>query len=339
MEPIQLRTLIAEGNVALEVQFLIFSFIFGTCLGSFLQACAYRIPRGISIVHPGSSCPHCNNKLKWYQNLPVMGYLWQQGKCLFCLNKISPQYLIVEIIMGCFSALCFYCLNYELLSYLQLMGLATWLFILALIDQEHGILPDSLTVTMLLSYSLYLVLSKTEETGSVFNFNSIEPWALMMYSFFVPWIIYRGIHQLISLSLGSEKFSYDLKKPVLLYTIVLAFCILFLFYIKPILSTQAINSFISFLGIWFLLETVRFVVSKIAKQEALGRGDIKLISCLALMTGFIHISFAVMLMSFLATLVILIQKGFKRDAAIRLGPYIASSVIIVELFLDTVLPI
>lgn len=72
--------------------------IFGLIIGSFLNVCIYRIPRGESIVFPPSCCPFCGNRLKFYDMVPVLSYIFLKGRCRFCKNKISTLYPIVEIL-------------------------------------------------------------------------------------------------------------------------------------------------------------------------------------------------------------------------------------------------
>lgn len=77
---------------------LIFTLVVGACVGSFLNVVIYRLPEGRSIVTPPSSCPKCGNRLAWYDNVPVLGWLWLRGKCRSCQQPISIQYPIVEAI-------------------------------------------------------------------------------------------------------------------------------------------------------------------------------------------------------------------------------------------------
>jgi len=77
---------------------IIFLGILGACVGSFLNVVIYRMPRGKSIVHPGSSCPRCSKPIAWYDNIPVLSYLMLGGKCRYCRTPISPQYALVELV-------------------------------------------------------------------------------------------------------------------------------------------------------------------------------------------------------------------------------------------------
>jgi leader peptidase (prepilin peptidase) / N-methyltransferase len=82
------------------VVLLIFTFILGTIIGSFLNVVIYRAPRKMSISWPGSHCPNCNQPVRWYHNVPIFGWLWLRGKCRDCGTKISVQYPLVELAVG-----------------------------------------------------------------------------------------------------------------------------------------------------------------------------------------------------------------------------------------------
>ena len=86
--------------MAEHATYIVFLFAMGACVGSFLNVVVWRLPRGESIVRPPSHCPKCGKQLKWYDNLPVIGWLKLRGKCRFCGQPISPRYPIVEATTG-----------------------------------------------------------------------------------------------------------------------------------------------------------------------------------------------------------------------------------------------
>ncbi|MEN8754150.1 MAG: prepilin peptidase, partial [Desulfobacterales bacterium] len=74
--------------------------VFGLCVGSFLNVCIYRIPASKSIVYPGSMCPTCGTAIRYYDNIPLLGYLWLAGKCRQCRSPISIRYPLIELLTG-----------------------------------------------------------------------------------------------------------------------------------------------------------------------------------------------------------------------------------------------
>lgn len=82
------------------VMVLLFVFLIGICVGSFLNVVILRAFSNESIVFPGSKCPKCQKPLKWHHNIPILSFLTLKGKCAFCSEKISVQYPIVELITG-----------------------------------------------------------------------------------------------------------------------------------------------------------------------------------------------------------------------------------------------
>ncbi|HNS32738.1 MAG TPA: prepilin peptidase [bacterium] len=75
-------------------------FIFGLIFGSFANVVILRLPKGKSLVAPGSSCPTCGKSIRFYDNIPLVSYLLLRGKCRFCKKKISARYFLIELLSG-----------------------------------------------------------------------------------------------------------------------------------------------------------------------------------------------------------------------------------------------
>lgn len=123
----------------------LYIFLLGTLVGSFINVCIYRIPRKKSIVLPRSACPYCNNRIKPWDNIPLLSYILLGGKCRFCKKPISLRYPIVEFLTGSLFWLTIRTFG------LTPMAFSYWVFLSALmtiafIDIEHQIIPDVISL-------------------------------------------------------------------------------------------------------------------------------------------------------------------------------------------------
>ncbi|MDL2268555.1 prepilin peptidase [Desulfosarcina sp. OttesenSCG-928-A07] len=126
--------------------FCIAAFVLGACIGSFLNVCIYRIPAGLSIVHPGSRCPGCGEAIFWYDNIPLVSYLvLLRGKCRFCKMSVSIRYLFVELVTGFFAVACLYAFGLTFYSLVNFLFMAT-LIVVSFIDLDHLIIPDRISL-------------------------------------------------------------------------------------------------------------------------------------------------------------------------------------------------
>lgn len=161
---------------------LVFSALFGACVGSFLNVCIYRIPREESVVRPRSRCPSCLGSIPWYLNLPVASYFLLGGRCRACRSPISFRYPLVELV----TALLFVLISLQALpvSFLGLAQLASpllipvyWLFAAGLIlgsfvDIDHMIIPDRVSIGgmiagLILSFLVPAMHNTTTAAGSL----------------------------------------------------------------------------------------------------------------------------------------------------------------------------
>ncbi len=135
-------------------------FAFGLIFGSFLNVCIYRMPRGLSVVRPRSACPNCGKPIAAYDNVPVLSWLWLRGRCRHCHTRITPRYMIVELLTGLLFLACFaeFGLQAETIKWCIFSFL---LLGLIFTDAETHILPDLLTLTGLglgLAWSLVITV-------------------------------------------------------------------------------------------------------------------------------------------------------------------------------------
>jgi len=119
--------------------------IFGLCMGSFLNVCIYRIPKGISIINPPSSCPWCGSKIRPLDNIPILSYIILRGRCRSCGFQIPLVYPIVELLTSFVTVLIYmkFGINVDAMLYLIF---SYSLIVISFIDLKHKIIPDLLSI-------------------------------------------------------------------------------------------------------------------------------------------------------------------------------------------------
>src|SRR5438094_9984752 len=133
----------AEMNY--DLLFSTFAFVFGACVGSFLNVCIYRLPLNLSVNQPRRSfCPSCKTQIPWHQNLPLVSWLALRGRCANCGARIAFRYFAVELLTAVFSPVIWKAFQWPI-------PFAYWVFIALVIaatfiDFEHFIIPDEITI-------------------------------------------------------------------------------------------------------------------------------------------------------------------------------------------------
>ena len=125
--------------------------LLGLCVGSFLNVVIYRVPLGMSLAKPDSHCPNCKYKLKWFDNVPVLSYLFLGGKCRNCKQSISFRYPAVELFnmlawLGSVWLFWDLSIGFTLISALA----STLLICVFFIDLDHMLIFDRFNVMLLI---------------------------------------------------------------------------------------------------------------------------------------------------------------------------------------------
>ena len=144
--------------------------VFGLLIGSFLNVVIYRLPKMMerqwaaecaemigqapptqekfNLLVPRSRCQTCGHQIRWYENIPVLSYLFLRGKCSACATPISPRYPLVELVTGLLFAWCVWHWGWTLTAAAWCVFAAV-LVALTLIDWDTTLLPDDLTLPLL----------------------------------------------------------------------------------------------------------------------------------------------------------------------------------------------
>ena len=119
--------------------------LLGLAVGSFLNVCIHRLPRGASVVAPGSHCPACRRPIRWFDNVPVVSYVVLRGRCRACRTPIGPVYPLVELATAGLFLLQWQALGLQPLLAVRLAFTAA-LVVLFVVDLRHHLLPDAITL-------------------------------------------------------------------------------------------------------------------------------------------------------------------------------------------------
>ena len=142
-------------------------FVMGLAFGSFLNVCVYRMPLGLSVVTPRSACPGCKQPIAFYDNMPVLSWLILRGRCRQCKTKISPRYLMIELLTGLMFLACFWYFGLTL-STLKYCTFSFLLLGLIFTDAETKLLPDKLTLPGLALGLIFSLLVPVNDLASQF---------------------------------------------------------------------------------------------------------------------------------------------------------------------------
>jgi len=185
--------------------------LLGLALGSFLNVVIYRLPRGKSVVWPGSMCPTCGQPIAGYDNIPVLSWLLLLGKSRCCKKRISPRYPLIEAIAGLYAwALCLFVIGplppetawWSVLVVFALhLMLGLSLIAAAFIDLEFMILPDSIT----LGGTVLGIATAVLRPGASLKQSAIGA-ALGFLGIWLPFdVLYRRIRGRVGMGLGDAK--------------------------------------------------------------------------------------------------------------------------------------
>ena len=134
----------------------------GLVVGSFAGLASARIPAGKQIVRGRSYCPKCQRRIEWWDNIPVLSFLWLKGKCRQCGKKISARYPAIELTtaLGFWGIYQLVDVRAQPLTTLFLLALFTLLLLVFVIDLEKKIIPDSLVFWLLgLIFAFFLLVN------------------------------------------------------------------------------------------------------------------------------------------------------------------------------------
>ena len=166
--------------------------VLGLVVGSFLNVCIYRLPRGQSVNWPGSRCTTCDRSLAWYENIPVVSWVVLRGRCRTCGERISVMYPIVEVITAAL-----FIAGYVIYGWTPLLAVrlafTCAMIVLFVIDLQHYLLPNVITVPgIVIGFALSLVLPPGWKASLI----GLIAGGGLLFAIAEAWYRFRGIEGL-----------------------------------------------------------------------------------------------------------------------------------------------
>lgn len=137
-----------QPNASVIWSIYLFIALFGAIVGSFLNVVIHRVPRGVSVVFPNSACPKCSNRIKPYDNVPILSWIILKGKCRSCKAPISARYPAVEFANALLYVATLHFIGVSAFLPVSFLFVSCMLALI-LIDAEHMILPDVINLPLL----------------------------------------------------------------------------------------------------------------------------------------------------------------------------------------------
>ena len=125
-----------------------FFFILGSIWGSFSNVCIFRLPQDKGVVLDRSFCPKCKSVIRWFDNIPIVSFLFLKRKCRNCEYKIDFQYFIVELLSAITFCVIYYVYGLSVTT-LLLIILSIFFIIIFFIDLKHFIIPNELSFPLM----------------------------------------------------------------------------------------------------------------------------------------------------------------------------------------------
>jgi leader peptidase (prepilin peptidase)/N-methyltransferase len=330
-------------------------FVFGSMVGSFLNVCIHRMPRGESIVSPPSHCPHCNYSIPWYLNLPLITWLFLRGKCANCRAPISVRYFLVELLTGIlFAAVWIKSGHQSAGAALSLCVLVAGLVAATFIDFEHFIIPDEITFGGM-GAGLVLSVLAPKLHGSDGIWEALQRSAMGMA---VGAAVIYGIVRIGKLLFGKQKIEFDgeteihftettLKLPdgeipyeelfyrksdaITFEAVTIRFAEKTFSNVPVRMTRDQLTVGTEILNPEAVAEMHATTSRIVLPREAMGFGDVKFMAAIGAFLGWRSIIFILMVSSLLGSAVGITAIVFgKREWSSRLpfGPYIAAAALV-----------
>lgn len=165
-------------------------FIFGTMVGSFLNVVILRLKDNEKFIRGRSHCPKCKSKLKWYENIPLLSFIFLLGKCKHCKQKISWQYFLVELATGLLFLLAFLNINIINIYLFYYFIILSFLIIIFVYDLKYYLILDKISIPAIIFVLIFKISTSPNSLTSLIL--SILSAIVISGFFLLQFIISKG---------------------------------------------------------------------------------------------------------------------------------------------------
>jgi len=373
--------------------------LFGAFVGSFLNVCVHRLPRNESLIHPGSRCYACGTPVRWYDNLPILSWLILRGRCRWCRSPFSVRYLLVEALTALVVAGSTWLVLADLLGsgrprfggwlivsqvpqslivglvLASLLAVVFAVLVASLIDLEYRIIPDEITLPLLVLGPLAGVVLGVQVPG--FGDSSWPPFA-WFYSVSeigavrydaiggLEAVLWWAVPALVALPLslpvaraiyrrtarpGEEWSAEDFRGMAIaiwLFVAIQALLVVVLVGVctahrgtapgstGPLFGVVLADAVLGGLAGWWILYGLGLVATVAFRRNAMGLGDVKFFAPLGAVIGYEGVLQAFFLAAILACAVIAPLKLLRAERELPFGPWLGIAAVIVALVGDRI---
>ncbi|MFC1704598.1 prepilin peptidase [Candidatus Omnitrophota bacterium] len=321
-------------------------FVLGLTIGSFLNVCIYRMPKNISIKKPERSfCPHCNETIPWYDNIPVLSFLLLKGRCRFCKKGISFLYPLVELITAVMFLVFFNVFGASIKALVYLV-LCCGLIIATFVDIRHRIIPDEISVGgivvgILFGGFAFAPQSNFKDMSEIFV--SLLGSLIVIGFICLVRIIWACLQEFLSKEERKEEDTNEpeevdikgtLRELLLLIPAGAIGWYGFRFMIPIMYSAPGyvIGILTALIGASVgasIIYITAIIGDLVFRKESMGGGDIKLLAAIGAFLGWQQVLLTFMLAPFFGAIVGIIVKIVKKTSLIPYGPFLSMAALMV----------
>jgi len=308
----------------LEQVIVVFLFILGAIIGSFLNVCIVRMPEEKSIVTPRSHCPKCKKLINWFDNVPLFSYLILGGKCRHCKASFSPRYFFVELLTALIFVGFYFQFGFTKVLFCYLVMMSGFI-IATFVDFKHRIIPDEVSVG---GIAVGIFLSTLIPEMHMINEASVEIGSKLMQLVAGILLLFHVIYYLWK-KIKLDRDFFELF-------VIIVFCLSYDYFVRkyvPQMSSSNFQSWIPHLqslnaslqGFAIgggIIYTMGILGDLLFRKESMGGGDIKLLAMIGAFLGWKIATMALFIACFYGAFFGIIQKIRTKDNTIAFGPFL-----------------